>query len=212
MPDGQHHASSHRFARLVPKLADKAYRNSYVAHQTRQFLARQVRALRGDKSQNEFGALLDKPQSVVSRLEDPNYGKWTLQTLFDVAASLDRAVIVRIVDYPTFLRFTSYMTDAAARPEAYEQDAVDSLASAASATAAMAESMDQHKSQTTAHSRIASHSQLERAQADVMPTISWHEGSTYLRKPKMVSGSSVRSEAAHRSSGLVQGAEARANQ
>lgn len=127
MPDGQRHASSHRFARLVPKLAEEAYRNSYVAHQTRQFLARQVRALRGDKSQKAFGTFLDKPQSVVSRLEDPNYGKWTLQTLFDVAASLDRAVIVRIVDFPTFLRFTSNMTDAAACPESYNQEAVDSL-------------------------------------------------------------------------------------
>ena len=212
MPDGQHHASSHRFARLVPKLADKAYRNSYVAHQTRQFLARQVRALRGDKSQNEFGVLLDKPQSVVSRLEDPNYGKWTLQTLFDVAASLDRAVIVRIVDYPTFLRFTSYMTDAAARPEAYEQDAVDSLASAASAEAALAESMDRHRSQATALSQIASHSQPANEQADSMIMISRHESDRYLRKPKMVSGSSARSEATHRSRGLERGAEARAIQ
>lgn len=137
MPDGQHRASSHRLTRLAPKLADKAYRNSYVAHQTRQFLARQVRKLRGDKSQTEFGELLGKPQSVVSRLEDPNYGKWALQTLFDVAASLDRAVIVRIVDYPTFLRFTSDMTDAAARPKAYEQDAVDSLAQETSVGAAI---------------------------------------------------------------------------
>lgn len=147
MPDGQHHASSHRFARLVPKLADKAYRNSYVAHQTRQFLARQVRALRGDKSQNEFGALLDKPQSVVSRLEDPNYGKWTLQTLFDVAASLDCAVIVRIVNYPTFLRFTSNMTEAAARPESYNQEAVDSLAHEATTRMAMLEAMTRYFSQ-----------------------------------------------------------------
>lgn len=147
MPDAQHLASSHRFARLVPKLADKAYRNSYVAHQTRQFLARQVRALRGDKSQKEFGTLLGKPQSVVSRLEDPNYGKWTLQTLFDVAASLDRAVIVRIVDYPTFLRFTSDMTDAAACPEFYNQETVDSLAREATVRTAMFEAMARYFSQ-----------------------------------------------------------------
>ena len=212
MPDGQHHASSHRFARLVPKLADEAYRNSYVVHQTRQFLARQVRALRGDKTQNEFGELLDKPQSVVSRLEDPNYGKWALQTLFDVAAKTNRAVIVRIVDYPTFLRFTSDMTDAAARPEAYEQDAVDSLASAASAEAALAESMDRAESQTTALSRISSHSQPASAQADSMIVVSRHESSPDLRELQMVSGSSARSEATYRPRSLERGAEARAFQ
>ncbi len=212
MPDEQHHASSHRLTRLASKLADKAYRGSYVAHQTRQFLARQVRKLRGEKSQSEFGELLGKPQSVVSRLEDPNYGKWTLQTLFDVATSLDRAVIVRIVDYPTFLRFTSDMTDAAARPEAYEQDAVDSLASAASAEAALAESMDQAESQTTALSQISPHSQPASAQADSMIMVPRHEGSSDLRELQMMSGSSARSEATHRPKSFERSAEARAFQ
>ncbi len=102
------------------------------------------------------------------------------------------------------------MTDAAARPEAYEQDAVDSLASAASAAAAMAESMDQYESQTTALSRIASHSQPASAQANLMLMISRHEGAPYLEESKKVSGPSARSEAAHRPRGLEQGAEARA--
>ncbi len=206
MPDEQHHASSHRLTRLALKLADKAYRNSYVAHQTRQFLARQVRKLRGDKSQTEFGKSIAKPQSVVSRLEDPNYGKWSLQTLFDLAASLDRAVIVRIVDYPTFLRFTSDMTDAAARPEAYEQDAVDSLASAASAMTAMADKSLTHSE--IAFNWTASHSHPASARAAFMLTT----GKPYLGGPKMVSGSSARSEAAQRPRGLEQGAEDRAIQ
>jgi len=67
-----------------------------------QFLARQMRAFRGDNSTSDFGKILDKPQSVVSRLEDPNYGKWTLQSLFDVAAKLNVAVTVRFVDFPNF--------------------------------------------------------------------------------------------------------------
>lgn len=188
MPEGQHHASSHRLTRLASKLSDKAYRGSYVVHQTRQFLARQMRALRGEKSQKEFGEILGKPQSVVSRLEDPNYGKWALQSVFDVAISLDLAVIVRIVDYPTFLQFTSDMTDAAACPEAYKQDVVDSLASATSAMAAMAESMDQHKYRTNAFIGTAPHNQPANVQ--------------------MVSSSSARS-AAWRPMDPKQGTEAR---
>ena len=170
MPDGQRHASSHRFARLVPKLAEEAYRNSYVAHQTRQFLARQVRALRGDKSQKEFGTFLDKPQSVVSRLEDPNYGKWTLQTLFDVAASLDRAVIVRIVDYPNFLRFTSNMTDAAACPESYNQEAVDSLTHETTVSTEMSEAMTQYFSQSLQQS-LDSVLSADRSIARALPDV-----------------------------------------
>lgn len=212
MLDEQHHVSSHRLTRLASKLADKAYRGSYVAHQTRQFLARQMRALRGEKSQKEFGELLGKPQSVVSRLEDPNYGKWALQTLFDVANSCDRAVIVRIVDYPTFLRFTSDMTNAAARPDAYKQDVVDSLASSASAMTAMAESMDRNKSGPAALGWMTAHNRPASDQIDFMLTNSRNEGKVYLLELKTASGSSARLDAARQPRGSGWGAKARALQ
>lgn len=107
---------SHRAANLIEKFRNKKYRNSYVTAHTRRFLARQMRKFRGDKSQMEFGEILGKQQTVVSRLEDPAYGKWTLQTLFDVAQKLDVAVFVRFVDHHTFLRLSEDMSDEASSP------------------------------------------------------------------------------------------------
>jgi hypothetical protein len=107
----------------------KSYRDSYVASYTRQFLARQMREFRGDQSQSEFGAKIAKQQTVVSRLEDPNYGKWRLQTLFDVASKLDVAVLVRFVDFSTFLRTTNDRSPSTILPEPYDQQKVDDLAS-----------------------------------------------------------------------------------
>src|SRR5262249_31558562 len=98
MEKERHLADSPRLRSLIEKFRDKEYRDSYIAGHTRRFLARQMRKFRGDESQTEFGALLDKRQTVVSRLEDPNYGKWTLQTLFEVATKLNIAVLVRFVD------------------------------------------------------------------------------------------------------------------
>jgi hypothetical protein len=121
-------ANSPRSARLAAKMGDKPYRHSYVASHTRQFLARQMRELRGEQSQSEFGTTIDRQQTVVSRMEDPNYGKWTLQTLFDVAEKLDVALFVRFVDFPTFLRLTEDISDRGARPEPYRQEAVDDVA------------------------------------------------------------------------------------
>ena len=120
--------ASHRFARLAPKLADKSYRDSYVSMQLRTWLADQVRALRGDMTQAEFGKLIGKPQAVVSRLEDPDYGKLTLQTLLEVASKLDIALLVRFVDHATFLAATNDFSDAALRPISYNQEAINSLA------------------------------------------------------------------------------------
>ena len=71
--------------------------------------------------------MIDKRQTVVSRLEDFKYGKWTLQTLFEVASKLDVAVIVRFVDFSTFLRLTNDMSDEASRPEAYDPNTIESF-------------------------------------------------------------------------------------
>jgi hypothetical protein len=123
----RHPADSRRIPSLIEKFQNRRYRNSYVASHTRRFLARQMRKFRGDKSQTEFGDSIGKQQTVVSRLEDSAYGKWTLQTLFDVAAKLDVAVIVRFVDHATFLRFTENMSDEATVPSAYNQATLDEM-------------------------------------------------------------------------------------
>jgi predicted transcriptional regulator len=90
------------------------------------FLAQQVRSLRGDMSQEEFAKLLGTTQSVVSRFEDPSYGKFNLQTLLEIAAKLNRAVVARIVDFPTFLRFTEDMSESAMCPAGYDPELLDS--------------------------------------------------------------------------------------
>src|SRR6266446_4092582 len=121
MDEERRPVDSPRFGSLVEKFRDKGYRDSYVGSHTRRFLARQMKKFRGDKSQSEFGDLIGRRQTVVSRLEDSNYGKWTLQTLFDVAAKLNIAVIVRFVDFPTFLKFTENLSDDASRPGPYDE-------------------------------------------------------------------------------------------
>lgn len=56
-------------------LDSREFRASYMAPGLRAYLADQIRALRGNRSQREFGRLIGKPQSVVSRLENEDYGK-----------------------------------------------------------------------------------------------------------------------------------------
>jgi hypothetical protein len=129
MSPAPENVASHRFARLAPKLSDRSYRDSYVSTQLRTWLADQVRALRGDMTQAEFGKLIGKPQAVVSRLEDPDYGRLTLETLLDVASKLDIALLVRFVDHATFLIATNDFSESALCPAPYNQQAINALAS-----------------------------------------------------------------------------------
>src|SRR5438045_2363080 len=99
-------ANSPRLPNLAEKFHDKQYRDGYVAAHTRGVLARQMRNFRGDRSQAEYGAEIGKRQTVVSRLESPAYGSWTLRTMLQIARKENVAVLVRFVDFPTFLSVT----------------------------------------------------------------------------------------------------------
>jgi hypothetical protein len=124
MLDARQNSKVSQAVRLLKKLTKKRYRDAYVQSHTRGFLAQQMRAFRGARSQAEMGDILGKPQSVVSRLEDPTYGKWTLTTLLEVAQSLDKAVVVRFVDPETFSEFALDVGDDAQNPTSFNGGSV----------------------------------------------------------------------------------------
>lgn len=126
--------TSHRLTQLAAKFGDKAYRHSYLARHLRAFLANQIRALRGDRTQAEFGDKIGKSQSAVARLEREGYGKVTLQTLIDIATKLDIGLVVRFVDYPTFLLQTTNQSISALQPPEYDQKVMDELLKSADQT------------------------------------------------------------------------------
>ncbi len=82
-------------------------------------IAYQIQALREKigLNQTRFAQKIGKTQSVVSRLEDTEYGRVTVQTLLDIACSLDVALIVKFISYPDLLRQTSDMSVRALQPE-----------------------------------------------------------------------------------------------
>ena len=111
-----------RNEQLAERFKKERFRKSYFARQLKVFLAAQIRALRGDRTQTQFGELIGKPQSVVARLERESYGKVNLQTLIDIATKLDIALIVRFVSFPTFLEWTNDYSAKALAPGSYPKE------------------------------------------------------------------------------------------
>lgn len=128
MDEERNPAASDRLTSLAGKFHDKRYRDGYVAANTRSVLARQMRNFRGEHSQAEFGAEIEKRQTVISRLENPAYGGWSLRTMLEIARKKNVAVFVRFVDFPTFLRYSGDISDCALHPNEYDENEVDQFA------------------------------------------------------------------------------------
>lgn len=103
----------------IRKFASKEYRDGYMQTHVRGGIAYQIKALRKkfSMSQSKFACATGKKQSVISRLEDVEYGKVSVQTLLDIASSLDVALLVRFVSYPEFLNRYSDMSTKALQPD-----------------------------------------------------------------------------------------------
>jgi transcriptional regulator with XRE-family HTH domain len=103
----------------LKKFERKSYRDGYLFTQVRSAIAHQIQALRAKfrLTQAEFAERTQKKQSTISRLESTQYGKVRVQTLLDIASSMDVALLVQFVSYPEFLRRTSDMSEAALQPQ-----------------------------------------------------------------------------------------------
>ena len=130
MDDERDLVASHRLSSLADKFHDKSYRDGYVAAHTRGVLARQMRNFRGERPQADYATEIGKQKTVVSRLENPAYTGWSLRTMLDIARKENVAVLVRFVDFPTFLGYTEDYSDATLAPPSYSQSAIDRLAAA----------------------------------------------------------------------------------
>lgn len=102
----------------LAKFDRKAYRDGYLQAKIRGMIAYQMQALREKTglNQTDFAKKLGKTQSVVSRLEDTEYGRVSVQTLLDVACALDIALVVKFASYPDFLFQTRDASVSALQP------------------------------------------------------------------------------------------------
>jgi transcriptional regulator with XRE-family HTH domain len=90
-----------REKRLAKLKNNKTYRDAYVAEHIKTSVPLQIRHLR-EKHALTQAQLADKAkttQTVIARLEDPNYGNLTLNSLLKIASAFDIGLLVKFVPF-----------------------------------------------------------------------------------------------------------------
>jgi transcriptional regulator with XRE-family HTH domain len=105
--------------------ADPEYRSVYVDEHLNTFLPFQIRTIREQRgwTQGQLGQYCGgKAQGWISKLEDPNYGKFTLATLKTIARAFDCMLEVRFKSYRDFSDEQERRRPGDLRVHSYEQD------------------------------------------------------------------------------------------
>jgi transcriptional regulator with XRE-family HTH domain len=107
----------------LQKFSSKKYRDGYLQSRVRGYIAYQVQALREQLglTQAGFANLTGKQQSTISRLEDTEYGRVSVQTLLDIACAANVALIVKFASYPDFLDQTRSMNPGTLQPDTIQE-------------------------------------------------------------------------------------------
>ncbi len=105
-------------------LKDKDFRQQIIDEHVNEGIAFQIRSLRNrqELTQSDLAQLLDVKQPLVSSWENPNYGKYTLKTLKELAKRFDVGLLVRFVAFSTLVDWTVDLTSDVITPPSFNEE------------------------------------------------------------------------------------------
>lgn len=105
-------------------LGDKEYRDQFVEEEINVGIAFQIRALRNRQklTQGDLATLFGGKQSLVSSWENPDYGKYTLGTLKELAKAFDVGLSVRFVPYSTLVDQAVNLSNNEIAPPSFKEE------------------------------------------------------------------------------------------
>ena len=109
---------------FLDEVRDEEYRHEFVSEHVTVGLAFQINLLREARgwTQEDMARRCDMAQETISRLEDPNYGRYTLKTLKRLAKTFDVALLVRFVSFGELGEWTVNPTSRKLAPPSYQEE------------------------------------------------------------------------------------------
>ncbi len=113
------------FREVWDKLAkSKKYREAFAFSLFKRMVPFQIRALRKqrDWSQAQLAESANLTQGVISRAEDPDYGKLTINTISRIAAGFDVAFIVKFVPFSELDKWFLDLSEKSVEVPSFEEE------------------------------------------------------------------------------------------
>jgi transcriptional regulator with XRE-family HTH domain len=111
---------------LLDELNNREYREAFVEAHAKDTVAFQIRNLRkaNNWEQRDLAEKLGnaKLQPMVSRYENPDYGRYSITTLLELAKAFDVALVVRFAPYSELVEWDWQTNSSTLAPRPYAKD------------------------------------------------------------------------------------------
>ena len=109
---------------FLDEVQDEEYRHEFVSEHVTEGLAFQINLIRQARgwTQEELAKRCDMAQESISRLEDPNYGRYALKTLKRLAKTFDVGLLVRFVSFGELGEWTVDLPSRKLTPPSYNEE------------------------------------------------------------------------------------------
>jgi len=110
--------------KLINELKNKDYRDAFVSEHITTGVPFQIKALREqrDWSQKELGKQAKMLQERISVLEDPDYGKFNINTLKKIASAFDIGLVVRFVPFSELAEWELNLSSKSLQVPSFNED------------------------------------------------------------------------------------------
>jgi transcriptional regulator with XRE-family HTH domain len=113
-------------SKLKENLKDKEYRDAFVAAYVRNGVAFQIRAMRDSRGwdQKKLAEKMGnaKLQPIISRYENPDYGRYSMTTLLDLAQAFDVGLIVKFAPFSEIIERDEEILEESLDVDSYAKD------------------------------------------------------------------------------------------
>lgn len=108
---------------ILKSLEDREYRREFAAD-IGTGLAFQIRLLRENRGwiQEQLADRMGKRQETISQWENPDYGRYTLNTLRELAAAFDVALLVRFAPFSELVDWSINLTPERLAPPSFDEE------------------------------------------------------------------------------------------
>ncbi len=118
--------TTNKSKQIWKSLSDPDFRKQFIDEYINVGIAFQIRSLRGRQNltQTKLAELLgdNSKQPMISEWENPNYGRYTLGTLKDLAKVFDVGLLVQFVPFSTLVDWTVDLTSDVIAPPSFSEE------------------------------------------------------------------------------------------